>query len=447
MAKAGLAARKAAAEILVGVTAEGLALTDLQDRLTGLEPADRARAARLATTVLRHLGRADKILAPHMRKRPPGFVLAALRLATVEICHEGAAPHGVVDSAVMLVRGHPRHNRLSGLVNAILRKVANEGPERWAAIAPDRLPKWLRQPLRRAWGDAAVARMERVHAATPPVDLTLRHPAGAADLVDRLNAALTGAETSEKSASEDATTPAPSPVAQLLPTGSVRLTDAGQISALPGFEAGEWWVQDAAAALAARMLEVTPGEKVLDLCAAPGGKTMQLAASGAEVTAVDLSAHRLERLTQNLTRTGLSARVIAADALGFGEGPYDAILLDAPCSATGTIRRHPDLPHAKATRDLDPVTTLQAHLLDHALSLLAPGGRLVFCTCSLLPEEGEGQTHAALQRHPNLTVDDQWDLPGVEPAWRSPEGGLRLRPDLWPDQGGMDGFYMVRFRR
>ncbi|APX89706.1 16S rRNA methyltransferase [Brevirhabdus pacifica] len=434
MAKAGLAARKAAAEIVVGVTADGRSLMELQDVLERLEPADRARAGRLATTALRHLGRTDRVLAPHMRKRPPAFTLAVLRLATVEICHEGAAPHGVVDSAVALVRGHARQNRMSGLVNAILRKVAEEGPARWAAQPPDRLPKWLRQPLRRAWGDAAVARMERVHASHPPVDLTLRDPSRAEALAEALPAGSDGAEGDGAAV-------------EVLPTGSLRLAEPGRISSLPGYAEGEWWVQDAAAALAARMLDVRPGEKVLDLCAAPGGKTMQLAAAGAEVTALDLSPARLERLRQNLERTGLEARVVAGDALAFAEGPFDAILLDAPCSATGTIRRHPDLPHAKATRDLSAVTELQARLLDHALSLLAPGGRLVFCTCSLLPEEGEAQTVAALARHPGLRVDEGWSLDGIDPAWRSAEGGLRLRPDLWEERGGMDGFYMVRFQR
>jgi 16S rRNA (cytosine967-C5)-methyltransferase len=195
--------------------------------------------------------------------------------------------------------------------------------------------------------------------------------------------------------------------------------------------------------MAARLLNAQPGEAVLDLCAAPGGKTMQLADAGARVTALDISAPRLERLRENLARTGLQAEVVVADALEWAPAtPYDAILLDAPCSATGTIRRHPDLPHVKDGSDLPALISLQAALMDRALGWLKPGGRLVFCTCSLLPEEGEHQLAAALSRHPGLSVLRP-DLPGIAPEWITPAGGLRLRPDHWADLGGMDGFFMV----
>jgi 16S rRNA (cytosine967-C5)-methyltransferase len=228
-----------------------------------------------------------------------------------------------------------------------------------------------------------------------------------------------------------------------LPNGSIRLAHSGQISALPGYASGDWWVQDAAASMAARLLNAQPGEAVLDLCAAPGGKTMQLADAGARVTALDISAPRLERLRENLARTGLQAEVVVADALEWAPATtYDAILLDAPCSATGTIRRHPDLPHVKDGSDLPALISLQAALMDRALGWLKPGGRLVFCTCSLLPEEGEHQLTAALSRHPGLSVLRP-DLPGIAPEWITPAGGLRLRPDHWADLGGMDGFFMV----
>ena len=232
----------------------------------------------------------------------------------------------------------------------------------------------------------------------------------------------------------------------MLPTGSLRLAQAGQISALPGYAEGGWWVQDAAAALAARLVDAQPGERVLDLCAAPGGKTLQLAATGAEVTALDISSARMARVSANLARTGLTAQLVVADALHWEpEGKFDAILLDAPCSATGTIRRHPDLPFVKDGSELPGLVTLQAALIDRALGWLRPGGRLVFATCSLMPDEGEAQLSAALDRHPGLAVE-RTDLPGVDPSWWSAEGGLRLRPDYWTDQGGMDGFFMARFR-
>jgi 16S rRNA (cytosine967-C5)-methyltransferase len=237
------------------------------------------------------------------------------------------------------------------------------------------------------------------------------------------------------------------PGAVVLPTGSLRLTEAGQISALPGFEAGDWWVQDAAAALPAQVLAPRPGERVLDMCAAPGGKTLQLAAMGAQVTALDISDQRLKRLRDNLARTGLSAEVVVGDALDH-RGTYDAILLDAPCSATGTIRRHPDLPHAKDGSDFAGLIDMQARMLDHAWTLLAPGGRLVFCTCSLLPDEGEVQVDRALATLPGAAVDrTALALPGVDPGWITPEGGLRLRPDYWPEIGGMDGFYIACLRK
>jgi len=206
-------------------------------------------------------------------------------------------------------------------------------------------------------------------------------------------------------------------------------------------------VQDAAAALPALILNAQEGEVVLDLCAAPGGKTMQLATTGAEVRAVDDNHSRMQRVKENLARTGLTARTFIKDARQF-QGQFDAILLDAPCSATGTIRRHPDLPHAKDGSDFGALIQLQEELLDHAWSLLKPGGRMVFCTCSLLPDEGEVQIDEALERHADMTVDrDALALSGIEEAWVSSEGGLRLRPDFWADQGGMDGFYIALLRK
>jgi 16S rRNA (cytosine967-C5)-methyltransferase len=216
---------------------------------------------------------------------------------------------------------------------------------------------------------------------------------------------------------------------------------------MPGYDDGLWWVQDAAAALPARILAPQKGENILDLCAAPGGKTMQLAASGATVTAVDDSGGRMRRTEENLARTGLKAELIVADVRHI-TGSYDAILLDAPCSATGTIRRHPELPHAKDGSEFADLIDLQAQFIDHAWGLLKPGGRMVFCTCSLLPDEGEVQVDEALLRHPDMTVDPAaLEIPGVDPAWRTVEGGLRLRPDYWPDKGGMDGFYIACLRK
>ena len=408
-------ARLAAVRMLDAVLGEGLPLSQAEPLLEGLAPADRARAQRLAVEVLRHVEQCDRVLKPFLRKAPPLTVLNVLRLGTVELV-QGAAAHGVVNEAVSLVRNDRRHGALSGLVNAVLRKIAGQDAP-FAKLPPQRLPFWLRKPLVDRWGRDAVTLMEAVQARPAPVDITLKPGA------------------------------APVPDAVALPTGSLRLAAGVQVSAQPGFAAGDWWVQDAAAALAVPLLAPRAGERVLDLCAAPGGKTLQLAAAGAEVTALDISGPRLARLQENLARTGLSAQVIAADALHWQpEAPFDAILLDAPCSATGTIRRHPDLPFVKDGSELAELIPLQAALIDRALGWLAPGGRLVFCTCSLLPEEGEDQLAAALARHPGLKVEPA-ALPGVEPGWLTPEGALRLRPDYWAAQGGMDGFFMVRLSR
>ncbi|QEW22578.1 Ribosomal RNA small subunit methyltransferase B [Marinibacterium anthonyi] len=419
MAATGTDARRGAVMLLGSVLAERRMLSDSLSLIDRLDPASRARAQRLATETLRSLGRADRIVDSYLDRRPARFVLNALRLGTMELCTGGAA-HGVVSDLVAIVGAHRKHGKLKGLVNAVLRKVAEEGPAVWAGLKAPRLPKPLRSRLVRTWGADAVAGMEAVHAMRPPLDLTPR--TDGAELAERLGGVL-------------------------LPTGSVRLEDPGQVSALPGYDDGLWWVQDAAAALPARILDAQPGERVLDMCAAPGGKTLQLTAAGAKVTALDLSEARLGRLTENLSRTGLTADIVTGDARAH-QGTYDAILLDAPCSATGTIRRHPDLPHIKPVSELTALVPLQAEMLDHAWTLLAPGGRLVFCTCSLLPEEGEAQITAALDRLPGVAVDrDALARPGIDPAWISAEGGLRLRPDFWADQGGMDGFYMAFLRK
>lgn len=419
MTEKGDGARESAVYLLGQVLGERRLLSEVLGggALDRLPPADRARAQRLATETLRALERADRVLARHLKKAPPLFVRNVLRLGTVELC-QGAAAHGVVNAMVGLVGGDKRHGRLKGLVNAVLRRVAEEGPELWPTLRVPRLPKWLRGPLVEAWGSAAVSAMEAAHFAGAPLDLTLRPGATVAI-----------------------------PNARTLPTGSLRLGEQGQVTALPGYAEGAWWVQDAAAALPARVLAARPGERVLDLCAAPGGKTLQLCAAGAEVTALDLSEARLRRLRENLERTGLSAEVVVGDALEH-EGQYDAILLDAPCSATGTIRRHPDLPHAKDGSEFGDLIALQTRMIAHAHTLLRPGGRLVFCTCSLLPDEGEVQADIALEAFPDLAADrDALALPGVDPSWITEEGGLRLRPDYWAESGGMDGFYMICLRK
>ncbi len=408
---AGLEARQEALRALDWVLRDKRMLAHLTEDQR-LRPEDRARGMRLAAMVLRHLGPIDQVLAAYLDRKPPWAARMVLRLAAAELLVAGEDAHGVVDSAVRLVKARRQTARLSGFVNAVLRRVVAEGPERFAEEPAQRLPSWIALPLKKRFGVEALRAVEAAHARPAPVDLTLKSPGFAVE----------GAE--------------------MLPTGSLRLPAGQQISALPGYAEGAWWVQDAAAALPVQLLGDVAGLSALDLCAAPGGKTMQLAAGGANVTALDLSRVRMKLVSENLERTGLQADLVVGDAFDH-QGQYDAILLDAPCSATGTIRRHPDLPFVKTGAEAEALTKLQMRLIDHALTLLKPGGRMVYCTCSLLPIEGEFQVTAALGRHPNLRViPANADDFGGDDTWESPEGGLRLRPDFWADRGGMDGFYM-----
>ena len=422
MSAPGLAARRGAADLVAAVLERHESLSDLiaagNGPLAGLEPGERARAQSLATGVLRHLGRIDAVLAGFVRKAPPPHAMNALRLAVAEMRLDGVPDHAAVDGAVRLARGHPKGQHVAGLVNAVARKVAVGGVPLWESASEAGLPDWLAGPVADAWGATALAGVEAAHLREPPLDLTLKNPAEAAAWAERLSA-------------------------EIVPTGSLRLRERGRVSGLPGFDEGAWWVQDAAAAVPARMLGEVAGQRVLDICAAPGGKTLQLAAGGAEVTALDVSRPRLGRLRENLARTGLAARIVEADALGWTPGaPFDAVLVDAPCSATGTIRRHPDLPHVRAGRDLGPLMDLQAMLLARAWAMVRPGGRLVYCTCSLLPAEGEDQVARFVAGTPDArqAAPDAAAL-GLDPAWIDGAGGLRLRPDYWPERGGMDGFY------
>jgi 16S rRNA (cytosine967-C5)-methyltransferase len=408
------APRAAAHALVMAVVTEARSLAEVQPRpYLALPPEGQARAARLALATFRHMGRADHLLRAPMRKTPPDIVLWALRLAVTEMGAMAAPAHGVINDTVGLLN-HVAP-KFAGLGNAVLRRVAEGLPQDWAKAPAPRLPGWLRGALQNAYGSSVTQAIEAAQEAAPPLDLSLRGPCP------------TGLE------------------GQVLPTGTLRVPSGQQVSALPGYAEGAFWVQDAASALPARWLEGQ--ERVLDLCAAPGGKTMQLAAIGADVTALDLSDARLSRLHANLKRTGLGAHVVCADALTWRpDQPYDAVLLDAPCSATGTIRRHPELPLLKTKDGLRALRDLQAALLDRVLDpasgLLKTGGLLVYCTCSLLPAEGEEQIAAALQRHPGTRLVHR-PIAGVPAHWQSDTGPIRTRPDYWADLGGLDGFYMA----
>ena len=415
-----IAPRAAALDLIAAVLADRRSLGDViaraPDSFAKLPPEGRARAQRLASETFRQQGRSDSHLRRALRKTPPEPVLWVLRLALTEMHVLGAPAHGVINDAVALTRraGQPR---LDGLVNAVLRQLSDG--LNWASAPVPRLPGWLRGALQNAYGAKVTAAIEAAHLRPAPLDLTLR------------------------------AAPVPGLEGEMLPTGSLRLHEPGQISALPGYDTGKWWVQDAAAALPARVLGDVAGVRVLDLCAAPGGKTMQLAAMGAQVTALDISAARMVRLRENLTRTQLEAEIIVADALEWQpETPFDAILLDAPCSATGTLRRHPELPLIRTKEDVKALQALQSALLDRVLDpahgLLKPGGRVVYCTCSLLPSEGSDQIAAAVARH-DVKVEVP-ELSGLPQDWRLPDGGVRTRPEYWAERGCLDGFFIAVLR-
>ncbi|MEX3017675.1 RsmB/NOP family class I SAM-dependent RNA methyltransferase [Gymnodinialimonas hymeniacidonis] len=407
-------ARQAALHLLDAVLREKRMLAHVK---VPAEGAEAARASRLATQVLRQIGAADAVLEPYAMRKPQLAVQNILRLGVVELLGNGEDAHGVTHDLVSIAKKHPKTAKASGMVNAVLRKVIADGPEAFANAPAQRVPPWVDKALRKRIGKEGLAAIQAAHAITPPLDITPKDP----------DFTIEGAER--------------------LPTGSLRFHNHPQVTALPGYAEGAFWVQDAAAALPVRLFPDLKGKTVLDLCAAPGGKTMQLAAAGADVTALDVSEPRMERVAENMARTGLNAKLVTEDAFDH-KAKYHVVLLDAPCTATGTIRRHPDLPFVKNGREVEPLTKLQMQLLDHALTLLNPGGTLVYCTCSLLPVEGEHQVTAALKRHPDLRVvpADPTSL-GGDPEWASPEGGLRIFPSHWPDKGGLDGFYMAALTR
>lgn len=383
--------------------------------LGSLAPSDRGLAHAIALAVLRRLPDLDAAIdATTPRPLPPDArARAVLRVALAQVWTLGTPPHAVVATALALIEGSPRR-----LVHAVLARLLRE-----AAVAPTppRLPALWAERWMAAYGVAANEAIAVTLAKEPPLDLTLRDASETALWAERLGGVS-------------------------LMSGHVRVVRAGDVTALPGFTEGAWWVQDLAASLPARLLGVAASEAVLDLCAAPGGKTLQLAAAGARVTALDLSAKRLRLVADNLSRTGLQADLVTADALAWSPpAPPDAILIDAPCSATGTARRHPDVLYLKAARDLGPVLSLQAELLARAIGWLAPGRRAVYCVCSLEPEEGEAQVARLLAADPGIANDPilPHELPrGCAPG---PEGWLRTLPGQIAD--GLDGFFMARLRR
>jgi 16S rRNA (cytosine967-C5)-methyltransferase len=436
-AQVGLPARRAAVELLAAVLQKRQPLDDILGRsldrgsMGDLPQRDRALTRAIVAASLRRKGQLDRVLGTVLERGMPdksGTLYPILLSAAAQLIFLKTPPHAAIDLAVTLAQYDPKAARFSKLVNAVLRRVASEGEAIAAGLDAARVntPDWLWSRWVSYWGETRAHAIAASHLVEPPLDLTVKSEPEL--WAERLSG-------------------------RVLPTGSVRLLLKGRIEALPGYDEGAWWVQDVAASLPARLLGDVAGTRVADLCAAPGGKTAQLALGGASVVAVDTSKTRLGLLAKNLERLGLEAERVVADAATWQpEEHFDAVLLDAPCSSTGTIRRHPDIPYLKSPKDIEALAALQTRLLDNAASLLKPGGRLVYSTCSLEPEEGEAQIAALLVRNEALRLDAiaPDELYG-QAEWIEPSGCLRTFPyELGldgPDWSGMDGFFAARLVR
>jgi len=436
----GFAARWAAANLLEGVLRRNRSLDQQLDEkytnsgLWQLSERDRALARRIVATVLRRLGTLRRLISELLDQGLPKDapqVENALLIGAAQVLFLDIPHHAAVDLSVRLVQGDRRHARYAGLVNAVMRRIASTGNGQLAGLAPLRLdtPDWLFTRWVNAYGEGAARAIAHVHSLEPPLDITVKSDP------DQWAQRLGGRK---------------------LPTGSVRLPVHGPISALPGYAEGHWWIQDAAAALPVRLFGDLRGRSVADLCAAPGGKTAQLACNGAQVTAIDRSAPRMARLRENLSRTDLRAITVVATAEDWKPDPptatFDAVLIDAPCTSTGTIRRHPDIPWRKAPSDIAVLSAAQKRLFARAVELTKSGGIIVYCTCSLEPEEGENIVSAIVEqdRRVRRKPVTAADFPELE-EFITPIGELRTLPCHWPDtdarMGGLDGFFATRLER
>ncbi len=434
----GLAARRVAAGMLDGVLRQHRPLDELLDAaasdsagFAALPERDRALVRALVGIVLRRLGTLGHLLTLFLeRGLPPQapLVKVSLLLGAAQILFLQIPDHAAVDLAVRLVQADRHAARFANLVNAVLRRVGREGAAQLATLDPIALdtPPWLLARWSTRYGEPTARAIADANSHEPALDLTVKSdPDGWAQ---RLGG-------------------------RVLPTGTVRLVAHGPVPALPGFAEGAWWVQDAAAALPVRLFGELKGKRIADLCAAPGGKTAQLATGGGFVTAVDRSAARLQRVGDNLRRLSLTAELVNADAATWtSDQQFDAVLLDAPCTSTGTIRRHPDVPWLKRESDIAALARAQTRLLDHALALTRSGGTLVYCTCSLEPEENEQIVAALLAKEPGVRrVPVAAHEVSGQDAFISPDGDLRTLPCQLPDAdsrlAGVDGFYAARLEK
>ena len=425
-----LTSRQAALDLIIPVLQKGRMLEHELPSLARLSDSrDRAFARKAAATVLRRYGQIS-VLIDNLTDRPlrPGTARWCLALGVAQLLFMRVPDHAAVDSTVRLAATN-RAQSLKGLLNAVLRRITKMRHELVLGPTNLNLPPWLRESWETEFGPTETEIMANLFMQDPPLDLTSRTPQAHHTLLARLTALKIKAH----------------PVG----LGSIRLSETSMVTELPGYESGAWWVQDAAAAIPAHLLHVKPGMRVIDLCAAPGGKTAQLSAGGANVIAVDQGADRLALLRNTLNRLALKAVLIDADATRWQPSePVSALLLDAPCTATGTIRRHPDILHRKQMKDVIASAKLQDRLLDQAANMIAPGGQMVFSTCSLQPEEGRIRITRFLQKHPSFQLDPitETELGPIFSAARTINGDVRIIPTLIPESG-VDGFYIARLRR
>ena len=420
----GVEARLAAG-ILLNAALEGRGGLDAAlsfREVAGLPGPDRAFARAVAMAALRRLGEIDQILDRKLQKGPPLAVRTILRVALAQTLVLETPAFAAVSTAVKLAEREVKTRPYKNLVNAVLRGIEREGPG--LTTAESNLPEWLAARWRAVYGEAALVGLALAAREEPATDLSVKpevDPAAVAEAVE----------------------------GEVLPGGSVRTGRRGDVAAWPGFDDGTWWVQDAAAAVPGRLLAAKAGETVIDLCAAPGGKTLQLAAAGASVVALDRSAVRLNRLSENLKRTGLLAEIVATPAEDWDDPrTFDAVLLDAPCTATGTFRRNPEVLRATKPADVAKLADVQHRLLDVAAERVKPGGRLVYCVCSLEREEGETQIIAFLRRNAAFrTAPADTAAVGAPAEALTSEGWLRILPSMWAEKGGLDGFFIARMDR
>ena len=395
-----------------------------QSDYNSLEARDRAFARLIAATTFRRMGQIDAALKPFVRQRPTKLVYAALQTAAAQILYLGTPAHAAVGETVAMLKSRGSSKGFANMANAVLRNVVDKGPNLAGAQPPKvNIPGWIRGEWERAYGRQAGRKMSAQLMKDPVLDVSVK--ANASDWAVKIGGEAIAAQ-------------------------SVRLGKIGDVTALEGFDAGDWWAQDVAASLPVQLLGDVKGLRVLDMCAAPGGKTMQLAAKGAIVTALDKSEGRLERVKENLDRTKLSAEIICADALEWApEGDlYDIVLLDAPCSATGTFRRHPDVLYNRSPKDVANLVRLQDKLLAKAAEFVRPGGTLLYCTCSLMPKEGQPRVDTFLQNLPDFRLIPILNVPSLAlPQEAFSEGSLRSLPYYLEDKGGMDGFFIARLER